>query len=750
MPLIPPHLVNCPKSIVSSEQSVAYFSGFEMTDLKLPGICSPDNQWETILSSIENDFPFAEISEIAEIESWRKEVYRPIYHLHKWWAQRLGSVFRSIILGSSLPNKTSVLHHFYSETDLGGLVVFDPFMGSGTTIGEAIKLGCTVIGRDINPVAYNGVRAAFSNVNTEDVESTFNILEENVGKKIRSLYQLSDGGEVLYYFWVKYVNCPDCKAPVDLFNNYIFSKHAYSSRFPQSKCLCPKCGEVFSARFDSNSEQCPACSFAFDPQIGPAEKAKAKCSNCHCQFAIAPIVKKSGKPPEHRMYAKMVLTPENEKEYRKITSEDLLKFSQVNDLLRHEPPLINKTELKPGKNTTQAMNYCYTQWEQFFNSRQLLALSWLGKEIQKIENQNLRLIFSILFSGTLEFNNMFCSFKGEGTGAVRHMFSHHILKPERHPIEANVWGTSKSSGAFSSLFKSRLLRCLEYRENPFEIEVGENKKVGTKNFKCNKPIGRDLNFVNRSDELRPYSIYLSCGDSSKTDLHDQSVDLVVTDPPFFDNVHYSELADFFYAWQHPLLGDMAAASNTTRHPSEVQDADSQKFSEKLAAVFSECHRVLKDTGMLVFTYHHSKEEGWSAVSHAVASAGFNFVSAQPVKSEMSVAVPKQQAKDPIDLDIILVCRKASQDSRSRLSQQQAVMAASERTDSQIERFWESDRKLSRNDLRIIILSNLLVELSSGRMSKELQLEFDRAAFLINDKIDNYLEKQALFFQKSKA
>ena len=63
----------------------------------------------------------------------------------------------------------------------------------------------------------------------------------------------------------------------------------------------------------------------------------------------------------------------------------------------------------------------------------------------------------------LEFNNLFASYKGEGTGAVRHMFSHHILKPERTPIEANVWGTPKSSGSFSNLFRSRLLRAIEYR-----------------------------------------------------------------------------------------------------------------------------------------------------------------------------------------------------------------------------------------------------------------------------------------------
>jgi putative DNA methylase len=66
---------------------------------------------------------------------------------------------------------------------------------------------------------------------------------------------------------------------------------------------------------------------------------------------------------------------------------------------------------------------------------------------------------------------MFATFKGEGTGAVRHLFSHHILKPERMPIEANVWGTQKSSGSFSNLFKSRLLRAVDYRDAPFEIEL---------------------------------------------------------------------------------------------------------------------------------------------------------------------------------------------------------------------------------------------------------------------------------------
>src|ERR1035438_10415244 len=125
--------------------------------------------------------------------------------------------------------------------------------------------------------------------------------------------------------------------------------------------------------------------------------------------------------------------------------------------------------IAPGYNTNQVLGYNYKKWHEMFNARQLLCLAYLADYIREINEPTLRELFTCLFSGALEFNNMFASYKGEGTGAVRHMFTHHILKPERTPIEANLWGTPKSSGAFSTLFRSRLLRAVEYRDAPFEI-----------------------------------------------------------------------------------------------------------------------------------------------------------------------------------------------------------------------------------------------------------------------------------------
>src|SRR5262245_45313594 len=82
---------------------------------------------------IESDeFPFEFLSLIAERESWRKEVHRPIYHLHKWWAKRLGSIFRGIVLGCVLPMDRNLKDEFYRAHNLSEISVFDPFMGSGT------------------------------------------------------------------------------------------------------------------------------------------------------------------------------------------------------------------------------------------------------------------------------------------------------------------------------------------------------------------------------------------------------------------------------------------------------------------------------------------------------------------------------------------------------------------------------------------------------------------------------------------
>src|SRR5207245_93983 len=137
----------------------------------------------------EPSFPFERLSEIAELESWRKEVNRPTYHIHKWWAQRLGSVFRAILIAAFSPTGTDVLAEFYNRRAQSNKVVFDPFMGSGTTIGEAIKLGFRVVGQDINPVSHFLVKNALAAHSRPKVVEEFDAMEADTAPKLRHFYK---------------------------------------------------------------------------------------------------------------------------------------------------------------------------------------------------------------------------------------------------------------------------------------------------------------------------------------------------------------------------------------------------------------------------------------------------------------------------------------------------------------------------------------------------------------------------------
>jgi putative DNA methylase len=696
---------------------------------------------------IENDaFQFEFVSELAAMESWRKEVYRPIYHVHKWWAKRLGSVFRAVLLGSVLPDSEDLAQVFYRAHSFSGLTVFDPFMGSGTTIGEAHKLGFTALGRDINPVACEAVRVALGPLDRDALMQAFGRLSATVGERIRRLYQTTDAEghlcDALYYFWVKTLPCPHCTARVDLFPSSIFARNAYPDRKPEVRVYCPHCAAVFPASVRDQQVACPSCAHRFDPHHGPAEGASATCTTCSKSFAIAKVAKAQGRPPGHRLFAKLVLTSRGDKLYLPVTREDEAAYQRCTEELARSNLPLPTLELAHGYNTRQVLNYAYRTWRDFFNDRQLLALGWLHQALVEIPDEPVRDAMLTVFSGALEFNNTFASYKGEGTGAVRHMFAHHILKPERVPIEGNVWGTSKSSGSFSTLFKTRLFRAIDYRAAPFEVAVkrGNGKAEGRRVFGTSAPFtGRVstqwpplLSTPNRplpsSDEGRGQgegskvetrAIYLSCGNSAGSGLPDTSVDLVVTDPPFFDNVHYSELADFFHAWQQLRPGTFAQGQATTRHADEVQDVSAQNFAAKLKAVFAECHRVLKDDGLLVFSYHHSRAEGWSSLAEAVVGAGFTFINAHPVKGEMSVAAPKAQAKEPIQLDIIMVCRKRHADQRGKAGPEIAFTNAVARAKAKLARLRRLGLGLSLNDHRVVLMSQFLVELCPQRKALEL-------------------------------
>jgi adenine-specific DNA methylase len=234
-------------------------------------------------------------------------------------------------------------------------------------------------------------------------------------------------------------------------------------------------------------------------------------------------------------------------------------------------------------------------------------------------------------------------------------------------------------------------------------------------------------------------LYLSCGDSAATDLPDKSVDAVITDPPFFDNVHYSQLADFFFVWQrHILNGNDVQSVVSTRSESEVQHSQADVFTDRLAGVFRECHRVLRDDGLLVFTYHHSRTDGWRCILRALVASGFGVVRVHPVKAEMSVAAPKHLAREPIDLDMIFVCRKRETLEGTDGEAEQLFREAADEARDQLARLRSRDRRVSRNDVRVVLMGQVVARLS--RSNGELVL--DTLEERVDDAADTLTSKAA--------
>jgi len=145
-------------------------------------------------------------------------------------------------------------------------------------------------------------------------------------------------------------------------------------------------------------------------------------------------------------------------------------------------------------------------------------------------------------------------------------------------------------------------------------------------------------------------------------IPERFVDAVVTDPPYFDNIMYSELADFFYVWLRLGLADVypwfkPLYSSRAREiiKNDKLGKTTEFFNEGLTAVLRQCSRVLKDEGLLIFTFHHNEPWAWEGIASVLMRAGF-YISASPiVRSEGKSGF--HSSKGNIRYDACLVCRK---------------------------------------------------------------------------------------------
>jgi putative DNA methylase len=664
--------------------------------------------------NIEQTFPLLELNQLAEQESHNKHFYRPATYIHKWWARRLGSVFRTIILATFLPPGEPVWGHYYQRHDFSDKIVLDPFMGGGTTVVEALRLGCKVVGCDLNPVAWWTVKRAVESVPMHELHDAFRQLEAEVAPRVRRLYRTrcSHPGcgrevDILNVLWVNEAACASCGSQVPLHNSYVID----SDRDFRT-LLCPACGHVFTSDDKRDDAACPACSHEFNPRRGPAGRVNFTCPTCGQTQPILKAAQREEGPFPRRMYAILYLCPVHDREMKAPEGEDQASFlDAVHQFERGKDNLlIPRLAIPDGNKTRDLLNYNYTHWHMLFNERQLLALAWLLESILSLPNERAREALLGLFSYCLDYNTIFATYNGR-SGGVRGLFTYHAFVVPTELLENNVWGTGENSGSFSGVYTRKMKQAQAFRDVPYERRVlpgGGTRRVAIPGEYIDARLATDFEELAGNQDR---NTLLLCRSSEDLSLPGSTVDAVITDPPYFNNVQYSELADFFYVWLRLALKDRYPhfAPELTPKISEIvenphQGKDTEFFLEGLTRVFEESHRVLKDEGALVFTFHHREPEAWGTVLGAVLDAGFYVSALYPVQAErdFSLHIRDQEA---IEYDAIIICRKRLGDGRiswEQLEDQIHFQAAGTLRQLQI-----TGQGLSRADISVIVLGKCL-------------------------------------------
>ena len=230
--------------------------------------------------SIERDFDVRFIANLALREKQIQQNYRPVIAVHKWFARRPGTLFRGLLLSEF--GDTPIKESFFRANDFKGITIADPFMGGGTPILEANRLGCNVIACDINPMAYWIVRQEIEHIDLAAYRTAAAKLIATLKRDVGALYHTSclNCGDrdamVKYFLWVKVLSCQDCDKDIDLFPGYLLAKN---KRHPRNVIVCGSCGDLNEVEDRGNPGNCASCGDLLFLS-GPAKRKRCSCQNC--------------------------------------------------------------------------------------------------------------------------------------------------------------------------------------------------------------------------------------------------------------------------------------------------------------------------------------------------------------------------------------------------------------------------------------------------------------------------------------
>jgi hypothetical protein len=313
-----------------------------------------------------------------------------------------------------------------------------------------------------------------------------------------------------------------------------------------------------------------------------------------------------------------------------------------------------------------------------------------------VKGQRVRELLALAFSEHLTTN---CAYTGYAFGYRRvvALFAIHGFRHITRPVELNPWLEGIGRGTFPNVV-AKIERAISFARRPSDL----NRRGGRQS--AGRSIGVPGNVRSTPDDViqsMARGAVVCRSARALEELPANCVDLVLTDPPYFDNVSYSELSDFYLAW-HQVLGtapapyqdpDLAAPLGESLATRDRSAEAIQRYRQELQTIIAECRRVLRPDGICVFTYHHESPKAWEAVGAALAASGLYVTAVIPMRGEGQGGL--HSFEGTIKWDAVLVCRPRRR-ARVRMGTLVVREAALERVSKLLARY----RKQLRRDTRI--------------------------------------------------
>lgn len=582
---------------------------------------------------LEAAFPFAEVSQLIEADRRSPD---PAYGIHRWWARRPPALMRALLLAATTPASSGeAFWQTYrgDSTPLAGLRVLDPFVGGGSTLVEAARLGADVCGGDIDPLAVRIVRRELAPADPTVVQEVGNRLLAELSSRFESLYP-SVTGSALHYFSLAEVTCPSCDHSDLLYRNLIIARDAGKPggvvRDAKLSAFCPDCRKLHNLA-SSDRSRLHCCGRYHELIVGTFSGQQFTCRRCgtratHRELRTGIAPRELIAVEETRSGGRRCIRPPNQ--------DDVAAQRRASRLLQEEPPSAAPAGPVPsGRKDGRPQSFGVTDFREAFSDRQLLvlggALDWLDEHgVEEAVADSLILAIS----NALATNNRLCGYATE-YGRLAPLFSVRGYSLPVLAVELNPLHPTAGRGTLAACIR-RVAKAgtEEVRRSVWDTSRG---RPAPQWFRFDST-PRKCDVQERSAEVAQDA--------------EPDIDLCIFDPPYFDYISYDELADFHRAWL-----PASAVAGEPLLPSGEDPASG--FGLRLGTCLqSICQRLRGDTP-LAFTYHASSDEAWQAIGIALDEAKLAVTALWPVRSDGHMGHHSHAGN--CEWDIVVVARPIS-------------------------------------------------------------------------------------------